>query len=120
MHYTTGNSFNSETVRETVGCAWADLDTAKMALSYIREHYYMIQLYESYSSFDNNRSTPKFVKSNYECRPWFREEYWQYGMILPVDLHQNRPIDAFWYGHFETLHGMRIVSEEDTDMGFTI
>jgi len=92
IDYTTGDSFNSEQVpAEPLDIVTTSLDTAKENLARIKAHYK--------ECGDN----PNFGK--------------RYALELKTD-DGVRIITPFWIGYFETLHGAKIVIDEDTEMSF--
>lgn len=86
IDYTTGDSFGSERIEdEPVGIVVSSLEVAKENLKRIQEHY------EKYNK-------------NYSHE--------QYQLELLTD-EKPRMITPFWIGYFETLHGAKIVQEEE-------
>ncbi len=109
IEYVTGNSFGNEERTETVGCIWEDLETAKLALSYIKEHYHAVRRCEE--------AKGPFSLEEYLGRPWFSTEYWDSTVILPTDAGRVQRVDAFWEGYFERLVSARVIL--DNGMTFT-
>lgn len=91
IDYTTGDSFNSYREKELVGIVTTDLDKAKENVRRIKYHY------------ENHAEDPDFYK--------------RYKLKLLTD-EGEREIVPFWIGYFETLHGAKIVVEDDPDMAF--
>lgn len=93
IDYTTGSSFNSERIhRESVGIVTTDIDKAKENLKRIKDHYG-------------------------EC-----SENPDYGKTFELELltdDSTRTISPFWIGYFETLHGAKVVID-DEEMSFVL
>ena len=119
IDYTTGNSFNSERLTETVGCAWPNLNMAKLALQNIKEHYAAVNAYEEHSN-SYSRHNIKFDMKAIEQKHWFCKDYWTGGLLLAISHDETQRVSAFWIGYFETLHGAKIISSGDSDMEFTL
>lgn len=110
MVYTTGDSFGSHEETEVVGCLWEDKEQARLALSYIKEHYEFYKEANAWRSTKTAKDMEKAVKN----KPWVELDYWEYGLILPVGNSTQR-ISAFWCGYFETLHSATIISVGDDE-----
>lgn len=94
IDYTTGNSFGSERITdEPLGIVTTDSDKAKENLKRIKGHYLK---YKDDSSCSNDK----------------------YQLKLLTD-EEPRIISPFWLGYFETLHGAKIVADEDSEYSFT-
>ena len=94
IDYTTGDSFSNEHIQaESVGILTSDLNKAKDNLSRIKHHYM------------KHVEDPNFGKR-------------QKLMLLTDD--GEREIYPFWIGYFETLHGAKIVIEEDNEIAFDL
>lgn len=95
IDFTTGNSFNTErNSEERVGIVTTDLGLAKENLRRIKKHY------EKHAA-DSNWCDAK------------------YALTLLTD-EGDRVISPFWIGYFETLHGAKIIEEEDVTMSFKL
>lgn len=109
IHYRTGDSFGSHDETDTVGCVWEDKEQARLALSYIKDHYEFYKEANAWRSGKTEKQMQKAVKD----KPWVEKlEYWQHGLVLPVGNSTQR-VSAFWCGYFETLHGAKIIGAED-------
>ena len=93
IDYTTGDSFHSERItEESLGIVVSDVDKAKINLNRIKEHY------KKYSDSPNSGD--------------------YYTLELLTDM-ETRVIYPFWIGYFETLHGAKIVNNND-EMSFSL
>ena len=92
IDYTTGNSFGRERETEILGNP-SSLENAKENLKRIKEHYLKYA--------DKHSSTGE-----------------EYELELLTD-HGARNIHPFWFGYFETLHGAKIIIDED-EMSFEL
>ena len=117
IDYTTGNSFNSERLTETVGCAWTDIAKAKAALDSIREHHTAVMKMEA-SESSWNRNADKFSIREVKTKYWYNPEYWTGSLYVLTDDDTNQRIDTFWIGYFEQLHSAKITISEDNDMEY--
>lgn len=115
VDYTTGNSFNTERGVEEIGCVFEQLDDAKTALGYIKEHYAAYKHYDAPSY----RVDKPFKEDTIKGRPWYSKDYWTGTMFVPIGTEEQK-IYAFWTGYFETLHGAKIRALGDSDMEFTL
>jgi hypothetical protein len=114
IHYRTGNSFESHDETETIGCIWEDKEQARLALSYIKEHYEFYKEANAWRSGKTEKEMQKAVKN----KPWVIElAYWEHGLLVPVGDSTQR-ISAFWCGYFETLHGAKIIPIGDDEDSF--
>lgn len=93
IDYTTGNSFWRERSTELLCNPVTDLSNAKENLKRIKKHYI-------------------------ECAD-HRNYHKRYDLKLLTD-EGEISIVPFWIGHFEYLHGAKIVFDEDSDMQFEI
>lgn len=118
IEYTTGNSEHSERATEEVGMNWQNIDQAKKALQHIKGHY------EAYQEFYRNC---RFQTSSIQEEPWYHgpiddsfPDSWQGTIVVEKDDGSQFAIDAFWVGHFESLHVaevcMAISDTESNDM----
>lgn len=129
IDYTTGCSVSSERTSAEVGMNWEDLDKAKLALQYIKEHSVAYRANESTRSW--SRPEYMFKVSSIQDKPWFcgpldadylHNDSWQYQIAIQKDDGSRYMISAFWQGYFVTLHGaeiIRIGGDTDHDMKFT-
>lgn len=90
IDYTTGDSFGSERKTELL-CNPTSINNAKENLKRIKEHYVR-------------------CKDNYNTDERYELEL--------VTNEGTRKISPFWIGYFETLHGAKVVVDEDPDMKF--
>ena len=105
--YRTGDSFNTYDETYKSEMTWGNLDNAKEALKRIKEHYLW---YDSKNSrYAKKHSKPKWHNLKYD-----------FCLKLPLDNGKEVQIFAPWCGYFETLYGAKIITEEDSDMSFTI
>lgn len=114
IEYSTGDSFGSHDEKDDVGCVWEDKEQARLALSYIKDHYELYK--EANKSWGKTRSL-KEINADVMKKPWRdqddkRMEYWQFGFVVPCG-NEQRKIHAFWCGYFESLHSATIVCLED-------
>lgn len=92
IDYTTGSSFGSEREKEML-CNPSSLKNAKENLKRIKEH--SIKYAEKHSRTGE-----------------------EYKLELLTD-HGVRKIFPFWMGYFETLHGAKIITDDD-EMSFKL
>lgn len=134
--YRTGDSFNTYTTEETLGCAFTSIDYAKAALHSIKEHKKYYDLVENYRSFGRDYRTPESKRELfYEIAThiWFycehdidklsdeeidyklRQGYdWQHHLVVHTGLKRQR-IGAFWIGYFEKIQKAEICLD-DSDL----
>lgn len=108
IHYTTGNSFNTDDYEECLEYGWQNLDMAKESLKRIKNHY------KFYQDHGEQWTKPKCklpvgVKWNNEHRMLMLE--------LMTDDGKSYFYSSFWTGYFETLHSATIICD-DEDMKF--
>lgn len=111
ISYTTGNSFGSEDTEDLVGYSWNNLEDAKEALAYIKEHYAAQQ---GLSCRDK-----EFIEK-YGRKVWCDKEYPTVCLLVPDNDGGQHRISAFWCGYFESLQSASIITEEDTSMSFEV
>jgi len=113
IHYQTGDSFRTDEETDDVGAVWHDKEQARVALSYIKEHYQFYQ--EANASWSRGR-TIKEIKEDVLKKPWCMDgEYWEWRVVVPC-MDGEQELHAFWCGYFERLISATIVSlEEDED-----
>ncbi len=125
VHYTTGNSFNSEETTDQIGLQWEDKQLARKALQSLREHYV---LYEDKESF-RSRNSREEIAIKAMAHDWYKigiaqekekyyknSSYWHYYCAVLMDdgVYRNLPV-GIWCGYFETLHWARIVTVENAE-----
>ncbi len=117
ISYTTGDSFGSHEETDTVGCIWRDKEQARLALSYIKEHY---ELYKRTNAWNVDNQTIEEVESIVKEKPWVSDEvyHWQHRIRLPFE-DKIKTVSTFWTGYFETLHTARIIVEGDDEDSFS-
>ncbi len=120
--YTTGDSFNTEShIEEKIGCCWKSKELAKKGLQAIKEHYNIF----SSRGFRDNRSPEEKNKEAVKF-DWYNDAkhdgfiYPEFSLLLDIDDGTKQITNVFWIGYFETLHGARIVADEDDEDSFTI
>ena len=100
--YSTGNSFHIYTEETILDIHWNNIDNAKLALSWIKDHYRMSKLRES--EFSKFKDFPWFVKSCPDS-----------SIRLKLDNGGFFQTGVFWIGHFETLESVEIIIKEEED-----
>ena len=123
INYTTGNSLGSERTTEEVGMNWTDIDQAKKALRYIKEHYEAYKECEESNSSAWHRAHGPFDIDSVREKPWYHgpidvsfPDAWQSTVVIDKDDGSRFAIDAFWIGHFETLHMAEVcIASSDTE-----
>lgn len=115
--YDTGNSFHRESnVIRYLKLEFNDLDKAKLALKYIKDHYnfYMICEKELDASKKQKEEALKKAKKS----PWYSTDgYPDFTIRLENDDGELVNENVFWTGYFESLVGADI---EDGDMSFKL
>lgn len=116
--YSTGDSFHTEDTTTVLSPVWKNLDAAKKALQWLKEHHQYYEVYE-----DSRRSYKNIVFNIDEAKlkSWFVQpeswpEGWTYYMKLPLDDGTLFNTDIPYHGHFEHLYSLEIESETDSDM----
>jgi len=113
VEYTTGHSLASEVTNDTVGAVWEDLEEAKAAMNSLVEHY------NAYKEANGYSRRVQFDVRTIEKEPWFdkgsRQDSWQYSVIVTVN-GEDFHLSPFWCGYFETLHELKIVTQEDPSL----
>ena len=117
--YSTGNSFGSEQVTDTIGLAWQSLELAKAALKTIKEHYGFYEEFDACSSRWGDTRSEKAILKDLNSKVWCREKAKdKYDMTAKAEMDdgqwRNIPT-GMWCGYFETLHSARIVLTEGSD-----
>lgn len=108
--YRTGGSFGSKVEIDLVGYTWNDINDAKIALSYIKDHY---KLYQNVNDLGSNyNEIEKLIKSS-ENKPWFDKDHWKYSLNIPGNSGETSKIASFWLGYFETLILAKIVLDDE-------
>ena len=117
IEYTTGNSFGSEQLTETVGPSWKSKELARKALTSIKEHYTFYQEKEGWHPEQTDKAIFKDVKKHdwYKNVPDREPQYWEYGLAVEMDDGSWKRMDTFWIGYFETLHGAAVICEGDDE-----
>ena len=117
--YTTGDSFESDQVTNTIGLAWRSLELAKAALKTIKEHYDFYQEFDAcYSNWKDTRSEKailKDVNSRVWCRGKAEDKYSMKAKAKMDDRRWRNIPTGMWCGYFETLHSARVVLTEGSD-----
>jgi hypothetical protein len=123
LFYTTGNSYNSERTSDYLELEWNDLSIAKENLQRIKDHYKM------QSELERTNWDKRLIefKNVYSKNPWFvlkttssgeiDDYYAMHCIKLKADNGNEMQMSCFWIGHFETLHGGRIETN-NSDMEF--
>lgn len=116
VHYTTGDSFQSHDDVDEVGMQWSNLEKAKLALQYIKEHYQAYRANNEGSWIRPNQFKIDSIKD----KPWFHGKaggrYWEHAILVEDDMGELHQISPFWCGYFERLHSAEIVVEADPEM----
>jgi len=119
LYYVTGDSFHTEETSSLLGAAWNDLEKAKKALAYIREHREFV---ENKGSIYTKTSQKKFMRAAHKfpwCAPQAKEPFdVEYQLQVELDDGSMQVIHAFWMGHFEHLQRAEVVIEEDNTTKF--
>jgi len=99
VSYRTGNSFNSEDIKEFLEYEWENLAAAKKSLQHIKNHY------EYYQEHNTEYIKPKGKLPDGVI--W--DDEYRMIMLVLVD-NNNKPYrySSSWTGYFETLHSAKI------------
>lgn len=108
LYYRTGDSFESKDIHDRLGVTWKDLDLAKENLERIKQHYLYYRQNNSWVWADEPKhKKPKFYKSDTQ-------------VILLLDNEVEWVVNCSWIGHFESLHGGKIVITLGENSEFTV
>lgn len=111
IEYSTGDSFSSHDETDYVGYVWEDIDKAKEALKYIKEHYaYVEGTKYSFRGYKLPEPKPKwFIGSEDD----FENKYY---LMLPSNTDgEYIRVRAFWVGYFESLQAASVVTEDSKE-----
>lgn len=128
VKYMTGDSFGSRYTEDTVGCIWKDIEYAKLALKYIKEHHEMKQELESETRWGKSSGKANIIISSLKSKPWYvapKDKWSSHLSVLkvPVNEEEWQQIYPFWHGYFERLESIEIIAarnenESDTKYSF--
>lgn len=110
IEYTTGNSFGSERCTETVELTWDDLDTAKVALQEIKQHWI---LYKKLNDYGLKQDKRELIQIEFAKHEWNDSEY---SMNIIHNNGTRHYINIFWVGYFEELHKATIIEVDDGEL----
>lgn len=125
INYTTGNSFGSETLTESVEFVWDTLEQAKEALRRIQEHHEFYKRYRNagrYAGYLGTQDSQASVLADAKTKPWFvSSDYgnsFEYSIRVPSSDPERDQLSVFWIGYFENLHGAQIICSDDGELSF--
>ena len=124
IDYTHGDSYHSERSKETIEEFSWNLETAKINLQRIKEHYQAYNYRNGYVSCMAGKKEKQLLE-DIQKKPWFVSiddmEYkgifdpWTSNVKLLEDDGTSKVYyTGKWTGYFETLHGASIVKTEET------
>lgn len=115
IDYGYGDSYNHyEATHEELGIIVADIDTARLVISYLEEHYKAVQYYEKLSYKESEEFLSSLVG-----KPWYvPESYWTGCARLPLDASMPgyvQQISLPYTGYFNSLHKVYAEPYMETD-----
>lgn len=126
VDYSTGDSENTWDKTDELAATWEDLDAAKLALQWVKEHYLYYQKYSNDICIDDRAKNLNI--DDIQNKPWFFKHNqtaynplgnWEHSMLLKLDNGSLFIVKLPHIGYFEHPTAMYITLQQevvDNDM----